>query len=228
MSDMAKPRDAVPTEYPDDGNEDRDFDLAEGTRVTVRLPGGGSCRAVIGAGGAGTVEIELLDEISEDLVAGAVVTVYAAGPRGLYGWRVRILDAPKGSRASLIALGAVRVIQRRRHARATVDLPGNACRIVSGQRGRPQACRVVDLSTGGLRMVGPLKLFLGDTVEVTVNLGSGLVALRGRVALSYGAAAGNRVIHVALDQHGSRQCQALVDFCARHTVSAANDICLLH
>jgi hypothetical protein len=201
--------------------------------VTVQLPGGGSCRAVIGAGGAGTVEIELLDEISEDLAAGAVVTVYAARPGGLYGWRVRVLDAPKGGRASLIALGAVPVVERRRHARATVDLPGKACRMASGRVGRPQACRVVDLSPGGLRMVGPIELFLADAVEVTVNLGSVLVALRGRVALSYAAAAADRVIyaaaaadrvvHVALDQHDSQQCEALVDFCARHTVSVLSD-----
>jgi hypothetical protein len=194
--------------------------------VTVRLPGGGSCVAVIGAGGAGAVEIELLDEISEDLAAGAMVTVCAAGPGGLYGWRVRILDVPKGGRASLIALGAVPVIQRRRHARVAVDLPGNARRILSGRLGHPHAGRVNDLSPGGLRMVGPLKLFFADAVEVTVNLGSGLVALRGRIALAYAAAAGDRVIHVALDQHRSRQCETLVDFWARHTISAADDVTL--
>jgi hypothetical protein len=56
---------------------------------------------------------------------------------------------------------------------------------------------VTDLSHGGARLTGPVRLEVGDTVMLHLDPGNGALDLRGRVAMAYDDPAGGRIGHVA-------------------------------
>jgi hypothetical protein len=54
----------------------------------------------------------------------------------------------------------------------------------------------VDLSHSGARVVGSAALETGDAIELELDVGAGVLAAPGRVAMTYPDAYGRRVSHV--------------------------------
>jgi hypothetical protein len=198
-------------------DDDLGFDLTEGARVTVGVLDGGTCVAQVERVAGVDFSVDMLDRIEQVMPpAGDQLSVYVGRPEGMRGWRVRIREDLRDGKASFTAVGRIATIQRRRHARVDVDLPAEARRVVAHRLGPVQQGRLADLSPGGLRLVGPFILHTSDSVEVTVDLGEGPVALHGPVVLAYSAPGGGRVVHVALSPVRSGAQDQLVAFWARH------------
>jgi hypothetical protein len=115
---------------------------------------------------------------------------------GLHSWAADGSVAGTLKRASVTLTGEETVLQRRHHHRSAVDLPATVVRLSdSGTRGS-QPGQIVDLSTGGLRMVGG-QIAIGDTLLISVNIRDHRLELIGRVLLAYPDGHGNRVGHIA-------------------------------
>lgn len=80
----------------------------------------------------------------------------------------------------------------------------------------PRRLEIVDLSRGGMKLLGAESLVTADTVEVAVDLGSGRLALTGRVVMSYPGPGGVRISHIAFSEELSAALGIIDDFVNRH------------
>jgi len=171
--------------------------LAPGARVSLELPEAGSCVAVVTTVNGSEVLLDLLDEVSDgEIHEGAALELYMARPQGLYHWAcaVRSLDGSRGATVEL--LGQPVFVQRRLGHRVGAALGARVRRVSSARRGKLHEMVVVDISRGGMKLEGDFQLSTGDTLEVTVDLGSPLQVM-GRAVMAYPAEDGRWAAHLS-------------------------------
>jgi hypothetical protein len=133
------------------------------------------------------VLLELLDELPEGaLLLDSTVELFFPSEEGVHRWLTLVSMEPADQVASVELIGSPLFIQRRLEHRFETDLPGEIRRVKSMRRGRPADVKVVNLSRGGMKLAGGgAHLATGDTVEVTVALGTDRVVVAGRVVMTY-------------------------------------------
>ena len=171
--------------------------LRPGKRILLELDDGSTVVGVIDGAGDSHLQVDVLDDLTpSDLEVWTVVRVLMVDAAGLHSWPAdgRVVSAPK--RATVTLMGAETVLQRRHHHRSAVNLPATVVRLSdSGPRGS-QPSQIVDLSNGGLRLVGG-PIAIGDTLLISVDVRNHRLELIGRVLLAYPDGHGKLVGHVA-------------------------------
>ena len=152
--------------------------------------------ALISAVDGDNVELELLEDFGADQIINGVITVCVGHDGGLYHWEAMV-GAVTDQHISLTILGPPWIQQRRLHSRYVVDLPAKIRRIRQGNPLQAQPVQVVDLSHSGARVVGAVRLEPGGAIELALDVGGGMLAASGLVALAYSDGHGRRVGHVA-------------------------------
>lgn len=191
-------------------------EIAAGIRVGLELPEGGTCVALIERVSGDTIHLELLDDPPEGaLKASTLIDVFLPRDAGLYRWATRVAQEPDGNTTSLVILGPASLLQRRRTPRVEVDLAAVVSRVRGGRRGKPEEAHIVDLSRGGMKLLGGASLVTADTVEVAVDLGLGRLALTGRVVMSHPGPGGDRVSHIAFSEELSPALAVIDDYVGR-------------
>jgi PilZ domain len=164
--------------------------LEAGVRVSLELRDAGTCVGVVSSkgqstGGQASLTLDLLDELPDgEVEPGSTVDLFMPRPEGIYHWLCSMSSPPFGQRAQLELLGSPIVVQRRSRQRVDTGLHAQVRRIRSARRGTAHDMTVVDLSHGGMKLTGSFQSSTGDTVEVTVDLGTSIQVV-GRVVMAY-------------------------------------------
>ena len=195
--------------------------LEAGVRVSLELPEAGTCVGVVSSKGMSTegqasLTLDLLDELPEDEVdLGSTIDLFMPRPEGIYHWLCSLSSPPFGQRAQLELLGSPMVVQRRSRQRVDAALNAKVRRIHSARRGPARDMTVADLSHGGMRLEGPFQLSTGDTVEVSLDLGTPIQVV-GRAVMAYPSPNGKWTAHLSFVD-GQREALDVVDsFLAYH------------
>jgi hypothetical protein len=184
--------------------------LEAGVRVSLELPEAGTCVAVVSDTAQTSLTLDLLDDIPEgELEPGSMLDLFMPRPEGIYHWLCSLSSLPLGQRAELELLGSPMLVQRRSRLRVDAALQAQVRRLRSGRRGPAREMTVADLSPGGMKLDGPMPLTTGDTVEVTVDLGTP-VKILGRAVMAYPTANGTCTAHVSFVD-GQREALDVVD-----------------
>ncbi len=184
--------------------------LETGVRVSLELPEAGTCVAVVSETGQTSLTLDLLDDIPEgELEPGSMLDLFMPRPEGIYHWLCSLSSLPLGQRAELELLGSPMLVQRRSRLRVGASLRAQVRRVRSARRGPAREMTVADLSPGGMKLDGPLELSTGDTVEVTVDLGTP-VKILGRAVMAYPTANGTWTAHLSFID-GQREALDVVD-----------------
>jgi hypothetical protein len=189
--------------------------LQAGARVGLQLPQGGTCAARIGSYDHRTLTLELVDEAPEcSLEVGSILDLLMPRSVGMYKWLCIVSSPPSGQLAELQILDGPMFIQRRLDPRVGANLLADVRHVRSARRGLPHRALVADLSHGGLKLEGARPARKGDTIEVTMELCGGQVAVLGRVVMAYPSPrlseAGSTDAHVCFLE-GQRQAIEAVD-----------------
>jgi hypothetical protein len=184
--------------------------LENGMRVSLELPEAGTCVAVVSQRGQSSLTLDLLDDLPDgELEPGSTLDLFMPRPEGIYHWLCSLNSLPLGQRAELELLGSPMVVQRRSAPRVDAALEAKVRRTRSARRSPAHDMTVADLSHGGMRLEGPFQLGIGDTVEVSVDLGAPVV-VTGRVVMGYPTTRGTWTAHLSfLD--GQRDALDMVD-----------------
>jgi PilZ domain len=189
--------------------------LEAGVRVSLELPEAGTCVGVVSSkglstGGQASLTLDLLDELPDgEVEPGSTVDLFMPRPEGIYHWLCSMSSPPFGQRARLELLGSPMVVQRRSRQRVDAGLQAKVRRIRSARRGPAHDMTVADLSHGGMKLDGSFQLSTGDTVEVTVDLGTS-VQVAGRVVMAYPSPNGGWTAHLSFID-GQREALDVVD-----------------
>lgn len=171
--------------------------LEPGARVSLELPDSGTCVAVIMSKQGTKTMLQLLDELpDDDLRPGSTLDLFMPRAEGIYHWLCELSSVPIDQTAEIELLGLPIFVQRRLGPRVEAELHADVRRISAARRGRPHGMVVADLSRGGMKLEGPFQLRTGDTVEVTVDLGSP-VQVVGRAVMAYPMAERKWTAHVS-------------------------------
>jgi hypothetical protein len=171
--------------------------LEPGARVSLELPDSGTCVALIVAKHRTTIELDLLDDLPDDeLRPGLPLDLFMPRTEGIYHWLCELSSLPVSQRVEIELLGLPVFVQRRLGQRVEAELQAEVRRISAARRGRPHEMRVADLSRGGMKLEGPFQLSTGDTLEITVGLGSA-VQVMGRAVMAYRTSEGTWTAHVS-------------------------------
>lgn len=167
-------------------------------RVGVEILDSASSVALVERIGPGAaVTLTLLDEVdASELLPGTEATLFVVRPTGLYRWPVLVSDR-REDKVDFDLVQQMQHIQRRADPRVDADVVAEVRVLGSAGTSDPEEARIRDLSKGGLRLAGLNRAEPGDRIEVAVDLGSGRVAVTGRVVMAYADPAGGRVAHVA-------------------------------
>ena len=165
----------------------------------------------------GCIRVEVLDEMDEtDLGVGAQVRATATTPDGLYLANTQVLERSPDELLLDVA-GTSRYIQRRKHERVPVKLALRCTRV--GDEKQPAIdVETVDLSQGGVKIVAPPGLQVGDVVLLTVADANETIGYRGLVIDVRDAAdrPGARAARVAFSGFTEAMEAALTRLIARH------------
>jgi hypothetical protein len=178
------------------------MDFRTGQRVFLQLADGGTVLAAIEETLEHAAEQVIRVEVLEDPLTtrgatqSAVVGILLVDDMGLSTFPAHGLIASIGSSSSLSVGGPGRVLQRRHHERYPIDLPATVRRLQGGAPSHRHEGHVVDISVGGLRLVGG-PTDVGDTVLIDLRIAEQPIELVGRVLLAYPDGHGARVAHVA-------------------------------
>jgi hypothetical protein len=178
------------------------MDFRTGQRVFLQLDTGGTVLAAIEEASEDAAEQVIRVEVLEDPLPttgpthAAVVGILLVDDMGLSTFPAHGLVASAGSSTSVSVSGPGRVLQRRHHARYPIDLPATVRRLEGGAPSPRHEGHVVDISAGGLRLVGG-PADVGDTVLIDLRIAEQPIELVGRVLLAYPDGQGARVAHVA-------------------------------
>jgi hypothetical protein len=179
-------------------------------RVSLELPEAGTCVAVVSGTRQTSLTLDLLDDLPDgELEPGSTLDLFMPRPEGIYHWLCSLSSLPLGQRAELELLGSPMVVQRRSGRRVDAELEAKVRRPRSARRGPAHDMKVADLSHGGMKLVGPFQLSTGDTVEVTVDLGTP-VQVVGRVVMAYPTARGTWTAHLSFVD-GQREALDMID-----------------
>jgi hypothetical protein len=170
---------------------------------------------------AESIRVEVLDEMDEtDLGVGALVRATATTPDGLYLANTRVLE--RGADDLLLdAAGTSRYVQRRKHERVPVTLTLQCMRVGDEKQGVIDV-ETLDLSQGGVKIVAPPGLQVGDVVELTVADADETIGYRGLVIDVRDAPErpGARAARVAFSGFTDAMESALTRLIARHAPQA--------
>jgi hypothetical protein len=159
--------------------------LRPGVRVSLELPESGSCVAVVASVQGTDLLLDLLDDIPDDEIDPGVTTdLFMPRTEGIYHWACALRSAPIGQKAEVELLSLPVFVQRRLAQRWEAELQAEVRRISAARRGKAHEMLVADLSQGGMKLEGPFQLSTGDTLEITVDLGTP-VQLVGRTVMAY-------------------------------------------
>lgn len=132
------------------------------------------------------IEVDLLDPAEpDDLLPGAEVRLTLGREDGLYLANTRV-DSHDDGHLVFEPPTTTRTVQRRRHRRTSVALELECRRLADSERSRFEVT-TVDLSEGGVRIVAPTGLVVGDVVMLTLAEETDAVAYRGLVVDVRGA-----------------------------------------
>jgi PilZ domain len=184
--------------------------LENGVRVSLELPEAGTCVAVVSQTGQSSLTLDLLDDLPDgELEPGSTLDLFMPRPEGIYHWLCSLSSLPLGQRAELELLGSPMVVQRRSGPRVDASLGAKVRRTRSSRRDPAHDMTVADLSHGGMKLEGAFQLSIGDTVEVTVDLGAP-VDVVGRVVMAYPTTRGTWSAHLSFID-GQREALDMVD-----------------
>jgi PilZ domain len=184
--------------------------LAPGVRVSLELPEAGTCVAVVKTQDDTILVLDLLDDVPDgELTAGSRLDLFMPRDEGIYRWPCTLTNPPDGQRAEVQLLNLPMFVQRRLGRRLDARLQAEVRRVRSGRRGKPHEAVVADLSHGGLKLTGEAQVSTGDTIEVSIDLGTP-VRLTGRVVMAYPTAPGAWAAHVSFNE-GQVQATEAVD-----------------
>jgi len=184
--------------------------LVTGARVSLELPEAGTCVAVVTSAVGDQVRLQLLDELPPgSLHLGAAFELFVPRPAGIYHWLCALRELEREEEALVQLLSEPLFVQRRRAHRWEASLEAQVRRVHAARRGAIRAMKVADLSRGGLKLEGPVRLSTGDTLEVGFNLGRE-VELMGRVVMAYPAPGDFWAVHVSFLE-GQREAMELLD-----------------
>lgn len=189
--------------------------LEAGVRVSLELPEAGTCVAVVASTQETTLVLDLLDEIPDgELEPGETFDLFMPRSEGIYHWLCSLSSVPEGQRAEVELLNSPMFVQRRLGRRLEAEVHAQVRRIHSARRGRPYEMTVADLSHGGLKLEGPHQLSTGDTIEVTMDLGTS-VQVVGRIVMAYPRSKSAWAAHVSFLE-GQREAIDMVDSYVAH------------
>jgi hypothetical protein len=171
--------------------------LVEGMRVGLGLEEGVTCVAVIRAVQDDVIHVELLDQVEYRHRSDDEIVVFVPDAEGLHYWQAVAALPPEADRWSLTLVGLSEMVQRRQHQRYAVDLTAQIRPVRAGRRTRPSSVDVIDLSHGGVKIVGTTATETGDTVIIDLDFGRGPISATARVAMAYPDGTGRRVSHLA-------------------------------
>jgi hypothetical protein len=193
--------------------------LQPGTRVSLELPESGTCVAIVRNADADEVGLRLLDELPSDGIAvGTTLELFMPRPAGIFHW-LCALRGFSAEEATLQLLSEPLFVQRRLAYRwEEAGLNAGARRVRAARRGALRQMRVADVSRGGLKLEGPMRVSTGDTLEVTMDLGLS-VQLVGRAVMAYPTSEGNWAVHVSFLDGQREAIDALDGYIARRTQS---------
>jgi hypothetical protein len=169
--------------------------LAEGMRVGLGVEEL-TCIAVVRHVNDEAIDLDLLDQVKYEERDGEVI-IFVPDAEGLHYWRAVAPRPPAAGRLSVTLVGPSEMMQRRQYQRYDVDFPAQIRRISGGRRGRASDVRIIDLSYGGAKIIGPTPIETGDTVIVDFDLGHGPLVATARVAMAYPDGEGQRISHLA-------------------------------
>jgi hypothetical protein len=171
--------------------------LSPGVRVSLELPDAGTCVGVVDSKDDTVVVLSLLDDLVDgDLETGVTLDLFMPRPQGIYHWLCVVRSLPEEQKAELELLSTPVFVQRRLGPRVEAGLQAQVRRVHSSRRGTAHEMQVADLSRGGMKLEGPFQVRTGDTLEVSVDLGSP-VQLTGRAVMAYQAGSGRFAAHVS-------------------------------
>lgn len=157
--------------------------LRPGARVHLQEVRDGHPRAWVarlGEVGDDAIEVDLLDPVDDgDLVPGTEIRLTLGTDDGLFLANTTILTRGE-DHLVLAAPTTIRTVQRRQHRRTPVAMSLECRRLADSDRSRFDVT-TVDLSEGGVRLVAPPGLVVGDVVMLTVVEHADTVAYRGLV-----------------------------------------------
>ena len=169
----------------------------------------------------GGIRVEVLDEMDDtDLGIGAEVRATTTTPDGLYLANTRVLERTSDELLLDVA-GTSRYVQRRKHERVPVKLTLRCSRV--GDETHPVIdVETVDLSKGGVKIVAPPGLQVGDVVMLTVADANETIGYRGLVIDVRDAPdhPGARAARVAFSGFTDAMEAALTRLIARHAPNA--------
>ena len=184
--------------------------LESGMRVSLELPEAGTCVAVVSETAQTSLTLDLLDDLPDgELEPGSTLDLFMPRPEGIYHWLCSLSSLPLGQRAELELLGSPMVVQRRARQRVNAALEAKVRRTRSERRSPAHDMTVADLSHGGMKLEGAFQLGIGDTVEVTVDLGT-RVQVVGRVVMAYPTPRGTWSAHLSFID-GQRESLDVID-----------------
>ncbi len=148
--------------------------LENGMRVSLELPEAGTCVAVVSETAQTSLTLDLLDDLPDgELEPGSTLDLFMPRPEGIYHWLCSLSSLPLGQRARARAVGLANGGPTPCSAqRVDAALEAKVRRTRSERRSPAHDMTVADLSHGGMKLEGAFQLGIGDTVEVTVDLGT--------------------------------------------------------
>jgi PilZ domain len=170
-------------------------ELARGRRVVLELLDGAVVAMIDGAADD-VLHLRLLDDLPDPGATPVVTGVLIVDPVGLFLWPARVQSIDSPDAVTVAITGPSTLLQRRRHPRVDVDLAATVRRYHALGLTAPEDATVVDISRGGLRLIGPA-LEPGDVVKIQAATPRGNLPATGRVVYRSSDADGHHVAHVA-------------------------------